>query len=190
MQLYGAPTYLINRIIQAILHERTSVKWNGRLTTQHTKNRGVKQGCPISPYIFVLIMNYALQRACDRLNIDINLTTFSLPMMLAYADDIVIITDSMQSADNIFREFKIELQAIILSINYRKSDVMIRDLVQVLPPFQDTIRLNGKDFNIVTIMKYLDYLQSIIFSNSNAIVPHSANPSSHVRTKSSDTNEK
>lgn len=50
---YGVPCHLVNRIISAVLHERTAVRWGGRCTSSYVKSRGVKQGCPISPYLFV-----------------------------------------------------------------------------------------------------------------------------------------
>lgn len=56
LQHYGVPAYLINRIISAILQENTSVIWNGQRTHGHQRTQGVvKQGCPISPFIFVIM---------------------------------------------------------------------------------------------------------------------------------------
>lgn len=92
---YGTPAYLINRIIVAILHERTTVRREGRRTTVSNRTIGVKQGCPISPYLFVVMLNYAIQRVCDRLGIDSDLKAIILPLLLAYADDIIIIGDSL-----------------------------------------------------------------------------------------------
>lgn len=52
---YGVPAFMINRIIKAILHERTTVQWFARRTSLHTKGKGVKQGCPLSPYIYIIM---------------------------------------------------------------------------------------------------------------------------------------
>lgn len=152
---FGTPVYLVNRIIKAILCERTSIHCDGRRTLQCSKNRGVKQGCPISPYIFVIVMHYALQRACNRLNIDMNLTSFNLPLILAYADDIIILADSTSSLEPILIEFERELLCLGLSINENKSSILIRDPLHVLPPVEESIQLNNKTYKIVTILKYL-----------------------------------
>lgn len=45
----GTPAYFINRIISAVLHEQTSIQWDGRRTQALSKNKGIKQGCPLSP---------------------------------------------------------------------------------------------------------------------------------------------
>lgn len=152
---YGTPAYLINRIITAILHERTNVQWSRRRTRIYSKYRGVKQGCPISPYLFVVIMHYAIQRACDKLGIDTNFGTLSLPIILAYADDIIILADSIQSADRIFQELETELQAIGLTVNESKSSVLLRDPTQAVMPLGETIRLGRKDIKVVNVSKYL-----------------------------------
>lgn len=134
---YGTPAYLINRIVSTILRERTSIQWYGRRTKIFEKNKGIKQGCTISPYLFVVFMHYAIQRAADRLGIDTNLETFQLPFMLAYADDIIILTENLQSASDVVRELKREFQDIGLTINAPKCKVLLRDPVQAVPPLND-----------------------------------------------------
>lgn len=151
----GTPAYLINRIISAILHERTSIKWNGRRTKIFSKNQGVKQGCPISPYLFVIILNHAIQRACDRLGIDTDIKTFELPFLLAYADDIIILADSIRSIEHIVPILEQELKSIGLSINTKKCDILQRDPIGCDPPLDKNIRINGNDINVVSTMKYL-----------------------------------
>lgn len=76
---YGVPVFLINRIIQAALYERTAIQWFGRRTRMKTKSRGVKQGCPLSPFIFVIVLHYAIDRVARRLNIDLNYADIIMP---------------------------------------------------------------------------------------------------------------
>lgn len=109
---YGLPAYLINRIITATLHERTSVQLFGRRTNTCERSKGVKQGCPVSQYIFIVILHYAIKRACDRLNIDLDMNELMLPILLAYADDIIIIGDSLTIFTNILASTELELQEV------------------------------------------------------------------------------
>lgn len=152
---YGVPAYLINRIITAIFHERTSVRWNGSRTNTADRTKGVKQGCPISPYIFVVVLHYAIQRVCDRLRIDTSMVNLLLPLILAYADDIILLSDSLTSIEIILVELERELRSIGLTVNEKKCSIMLRDPVQVMPPIDGSVRLNGKDILVVSIMRYL-----------------------------------
>lgn len=82
LKSYGVPCKLINRIIAASLHERTAIQWVGRRTNAFTKGKGVKQGCPISPYIFIILLDYALKKVATKLNIDLNFREILLPILL------------------------------------------------------------------------------------------------------------
>lgn len=52
-------------------------------------------------------------------------------------------------------EFEKELKKIGLCVNEAKTTILVRDPLQLLPTFEETIRINGKNLKIVTIMKYL-----------------------------------
>lgn len=101
---YGVPPTLINRIITAVLHERTAVQWFGRRTKEYTKGKGVKQGCPLSPYIFIIVLNYAIERVAQRMKIDLQLSNLELPLILAYADDLLILTEDAITLERILKE--------------------------------------------------------------------------------------
>lgn len=56
----GVPHFLIDRIIVACFDECTSLLWYGQTTDPVQKAKGVKQGCPLSPRLFNLIINEAI----------------------------------------------------------------------------------------------------------------------------------
>lgn len=152
---YGVPAFLVNRIIAAILQERTSILWSSRRTNTYSKNRGIKQGCPISPYIFVLVMNHAILRACTRLGIDPDMQSFQLPIILAYADDIILVTNNLSACTSIFRALEEELKLIGLSINENKCSILLRDPSGIELPLQPTVDINGHNIPSVPTMRYL-----------------------------------
>ncbi|PNX75251.1 ribonuclease H, partial [Trifolium pratense] len=51
------PSNLVNIIMLAVTSVETNVKWNGARSEYFRPQRGIRQGDPISPYIFVLCMD-------------------------------------------------------------------------------------------------------------------------------------
>lgn len=51
---YHFPNKLIDLMMCCITSPRISVLWNGETTQEFTTSRGIRQGDPLSSYIFVL----------------------------------------------------------------------------------------------------------------------------------------
>lgn len=152
---YEVPAYLINRLIASILNEKSTIRWHNSRTTSRQRTRGVKQGCPISPYLFVIVLNFAIKRVCDRLHIDPNLSDLKLPFLLAYADDIVLIGESLDSLSSLLTELEKELLGIGLTLNDEKCKILLRDPLQRLPPLQDYANIANKRIKVVHVLRYL-----------------------------------
>lgn len=170
LRRYGVPVFLINRIIKATLYERTCVQWFGRRTDQYVKSRGVKQGCPLSPFLFIVVLHYALDRVATRMGIDLNYREILLPMLLAYADDILIMAESENMMETVLRELIPELQTIGLQINEKKCAVLIRDPLDTSVTQPDHLLLNGTKYDVVPVMKYLGIYLTRDLDRRNTVV--------------------
>lgn len=50
------PNYLIRMIIRMVAFSSCRLLWNSDVTNEFKQSRGLRQGCPFSPYLFVLCM--------------------------------------------------------------------------------------------------------------------------------------
>lgn len=58
----GLPRQMVNVIMQCVTNASFRLLWNGELTDGITQSRGVRQGDPLSPYIFVLCLERLAHR--------------------------------------------------------------------------------------------------------------------------------
>lgn len=142
--------------MQAMSAERTSVLWEGVTTEERNKCKGIKQGCPLSPYIFTLIIQKVLHEVKNQIPY-VNLLEFNngkLPVILAFADDLLIIARTTEEIERIMKALKRELIKVGLEINASKSQILIRE------PHSDRnipekIKIDGEEYNVVRNMRYL-----------------------------------
>lgn len=150
----GVPSHLIDRVLLCVIEDRTKVKWLDQLSEEVSKRKGIKQGCPLSPYLFNIIMQSVLEKVCKivpEINM-LNKGTLKLPIILAFADDILVITDKKETLERIMAALEKHLREVGLEINHDKSQILVRD------PYEKKnmeISLNGKIYKISDCVKYL-----------------------------------
>lgn len=140
------------------------MKWYNQFTDVIQKNKGVKQGCPISPRLFIFLLAEVLDTVYEQyphLYLE-QLDVIRLPLLLAYADDIIIATRDLSSIEPMLAELLKVLKSVGLEVNNEKSTILIRDPHQVIPPTV-TVPLAGITFKVVQTMRYLgSYLTSAL----------------------------
>lgn len=104
-----------------------------------------------------------MERVSHRLRMNLELGEFQLPLILAYADDLVVLADNTGQLDMVLHELLLELANIGLSVNNDKCSILIRDPCG-LGPHPEHITLQNIPFAVVPVLKYLGiYLTSNLF---------------------------
>ncbi|GJV17166.1 putative RNA-directed DNA polymerase, eukaryota, reverse transcriptase zinc-binding domain protein [Tanacetum coccineum] len=116
-------------ISECLKSARTSILINGSPTSEFSLKRGLRQGDPLSPFLFILIMeglHIALKDALhNNLIRGVQVGNPSIRVShLFYADDVVLVTEwNRVQMDNILRVLNVFYLASGLRININKSNV-------------------------------------------------------------------
>lgn len=97
----GLPTNLVGVIVRCITGSEMQIQWNGSVMEAFKPTRGMRQGDPMSPYIFVLCMECLTQGICKKLNdglwkpIILSRGCIGLTH-LCFADDLLILLEASE----------------------------------------------------------------------------------------------
>ena len=121
---YGIPSKLVNLIKCSYEEAACRVVHQGHLTKSFTVKTGVKQGCLLSPFLFIIAMDWIMRRTTDRKNNGIQWTLMKQLDDLDFADDLAILSHNarqMQEKTNILvnTSYKVGLK-----INRSKTKLM------------------------------------------------------------------
>lgn len=164
LKSYKIPHNFINRIIKTCLWENTGILWNGECSPSVIKSKGVKQGCPLSPRLFTLVMDAVLQTLAEQFDIDLNYSSgLKSPLVLAYADDVIIVCNDKRLLTLLFHELKDLFLSVNLKFNISKTELMVRDPCHLITEPEDFISLGSIQIRRVHEIKYLG--KSTIYSN-------------------------
>ena len=118
------------QIIKAIYSKQEAmIKVNGNLTESISIEQGTRQGCPLSPLLFILILEILNRqiRANERVKgLKIRGEEFKVQ---AYADDLVIILENPhEDLDEVLRIIEDYGLLAGLKNDYQKTKVMIKNI--------------------------------------------------------------
>jgi sorting nexin-29 len=113
--------------------------------------RGVRQGCPLSPLLFTITLDEALQKAFDRPR-GIQLTPFEHLESLEYADDLSLIATNQGAMERKLKRLVEECHLIGLEINVGKTKMMCSPST---PEAARSISVNGQAIECVDRYVYL-----------------------------------
>lgn len=124
LPLYGIPDRYVRVISALYMNNMAAVKIEGEVSAWFSVESGVKQGCVLSPFIWIILMDYVLRRTVKRCK-DIGLSwNGKLLTDLDYADDLGLLGKSVDELNKFVEVLRKQGSQIGLKINVKKTKVM------------------------------------------------------------------
>ena len=122
---YGIHGNSLNLIIDLYAKTKCSIKSGNHITEFFNYEKGVRQGCPLSPLLFNLFINDLVGIINKNSNSNINLNTSNKINALLYADDLVLISESKEGLQRQIDTLQEYCQKWKLKINTDKTKTMV-----------------------------------------------------------------
>ena len=120
--LHGAALSTVQAMYESV---RMQVRMRGKLGTAFESGVGVKQGCPLSPLLFGILVDRLepfLERHCQGHGAQL---ATSLVRALLYADDVACTSESAEGLQSMLQALEMFCKANSLFVNIKKSEVVI-----------------------------------------------------------------
>src|SRR5437867_9514366 len=119
----GIPDQERRLIINLYWRQHAAVRWDGEVTREVAVERGVRQGCVISPMLFNLYSEFMIQEALEGVEGirfgGVHITN------LRYADDAVLVAEKRRKTHKMIDRLNTTCKAYGMEINVKKTKVMI-----------------------------------------------------------------
>jgi len=133
---YGIPEKII-RVIQNFYRDsRCAVRSDGQLGDWFQIITGVKQGCLLSPLIFLLVMDWTLKNAVDKNNFGLDWVDGLKLADLDFADDIALLSKTRNEMQEITDNVEDEARKVGLHINTQKTKLVKIGKIEGTNPVQ------------------------------------------------------
>ncbi|WP_222196283.1 RNA-directed DNA polymerase, partial [Modestobacter italicus] len=153
----GTHTHLLNCIVACVTTPMFSVAVNGELAGFFAGKKGLRQGDPMSPFLFVIVMEVlsrSLSRATMRDDFDYHFRCEKVSLShLYFADDLFLFAKATSGSVQIFMDVLKEFAMFSgLHINPAKSDLFISGASDSVK--DDIVRITGINLGCLP-MRYL-----------------------------------
>ena len=144
-------TELIKRLYQ---QQKACVKTMAGMTEWFDIERGVRQGCILSPSSFNIIHETAMRKALEGHNCNVKVGGREISN-LRYADDVSLLAESFQEVEDLLDRVDEASRIIGLHLNVKKTKMMIVSKKTLAP--ERRILINEKPVEVVYDFDYLGY---------------------------------
>ena len=147
---YGVPKKLVNIIKNSYEGMTCRVIHEGQLTKNFEVKTGVRQGCLLSPFLFILIIYWVMKTATKEKRNGIQWTMQTQLDELDFADDLALLSHSHRQMQDKTTELALISERVGLKINKRKTKILRTNAICETP-----IMLEGETLEEVKDFRYL-----------------------------------
>lgn len=144
----GYPPHLVNLLAQLYKSQKAAVRIAGEMSEWFSIQKGVRQGCVLSPYLFNIISETVMRKAVENFSGGVTIGGRKISN-LRYADDIVLLASSITELQDLVDRIATIGKEYNLLINATKTKTMS------LNGDQFTITVDGRNLEQVTSFPYL-----------------------------------
>ncbi|MEJ4486828.1 reverse transcriptase family protein [Enterococcus faecium] len=148
---YGVGGPLLGAVRSLYNRSRSLVRIAGSKSDLFPVHVGLRQGCPLSPVLFIIFMDRISRRSRGPEGVRFGSSRIS---SLLFADDVVLLAPSSQDLQHALGRFATECEAAGMRISTSKSEAMVLHRKQVVCPLQ----VGGEFLPQVEEFKYLGVL--------------------------------
>jgi hypothetical protein len=145
---YGVRGPLLRAVRSLYDRSRSLVRIAGSKSDLFPVHVGLRQGCPLSPVLFIIFMDRISRRSQGPEGVRFGNLRIS---SLLFADDVVLLASSNQDLQRALGRFAAECEAAGMRISTSKSEAMVLHRKKVASPLQ----VGGESLSQVEEFKYL-----------------------------------
>ena len=119
----GLPYDIVIILCRYLRNQSARITWKGKCGNYKHIDQGVRQGGILSPFLFNFYINSIIDNISS-LQVGCRLGLARINIIL-YADDVVLLTNSLEDSNLIYKKFKCLVEKIKLKINETKSKCLV-----------------------------------------------------------------
>jgi len=160
LRVYGIPPNLLRAIEARYTNTRAVIVTPHGETQEFDISAGVLEGDTLAPYLFIIVLDYALRKATEGMEEELGFTitpkrSRKAPavtlMDFDFADDICLLSTEMDQAQHLLARIETECEKVRLELNTKKTEVMTINT----PAHEPLTIIKGDDLAEVSNFKYL-----------------------------------
>ena len=159
MSLYGLPPKVINIVKDMYANNACCVRHEGQQSEWFQVKTGVRQGCIISPLLFLIVIDYVMKISTEDKPRGLVWGLFHRLEDSDFADDIALLSHTQEDIQEKTDRVAANSRKVGLKIHASKTKIM-----KAKTKFQEPVTVDGKPLEEV---KHFKYLGSFISSDSN-----------------------